>query len=218
MKKDEPTNKYKRITGANPEDKIFIIGSGRVGTTFLVRLFTRLRFSTGIYPDEDEKGYEEDIRAGCEVELEWTEDLEEMKKRFKEAPFILKGPAYSLDLKNMIDLGLVRVLHAFIPVRDFYKAAESRIDVGLDWIAGEIQKIDQSKVVKQYYSNALALGCAIEGCMMRDVPFTLMRFPDFMQDKEYCFGLINRIFPNIDWNTFSPTFDDLANPDQVKFK
>lgn len=211
-------SKYKRIVGANDEDKIFITGSGRAGTTFLVKLLTRLGFSTGLYPFEEDKGDYKNTRAGCEVEINLTSDLEESRRIMREAPFIIKGPAFSTELKNIMDYGLANIIHVFLPVRDFHKAAKSRVDVGLDWIAEELRPMDKPRIIKQYYSNALALGCAIEGCMMRDIPFTLMRFPDFVEDMEYCYKLINRIFPHVKKEDFEEAFKSLAKPDNIKFK
>ncbi len=218
MGKKEEQNKYKRITGANDEDKIFIVGPGRAGTTFLVKLLTRLGFSTGLYPYEEDKGDYGDTRAGCEVEIELPSDLEEAKEKIRQAPFILKGPAFSTELKNITDCGLANIVHAFIPVRDLFKTAQSRIDVGLDWIAEEIQPLDRPRIIKQYYSNAIALGCAIEGCMMREIPFSLMRFPDFVEDMEYCYEVISRIFPHIKKEDFEEAFKSIVKSDKIKFK
>ncbi|MHA2066475.1 MAG: hypothetical protein ACXABY_19055 [Candidatus Thorarchaeota archaeon] len=91
------------------DKKLMILGAGRSGTTFLIKLLTRLGLYTGYYPyKEFELG---NTRAGCEfgifslgemnqnfnssmTRLDETH-IQEVFDEFAAAPFVIKSPANS---------------------------------------------------------------------------------------------------------------------------
>ena len=197
--------------------KIIITGPGRSGTTFLVVLLTRLGFDTGYTPGEEY--YNPEWRAGCEqrIELDPQSPLEEWKAALEKAPRVLKSPEWGLVLKQFVQAGVMVVDHVFIPVRDLDIAAKSRLDAGLDWQVCESDDYEY-RVMDQASVHALALGRAVEACLVCDIPYTLMMFPRLVQDAAYCHSSLSKGL-RIDWwfPSFQKAFDNLARPEQVKW-
>lgn len=162
--------------------KIIITGPGRSGTTFLVQLLTRLGYDTGYEPYKEP--YYHSLRAGCEqiinVDLDRTD--EEIRQAIDEAPQVLKSPEWGLMLKRLLAKKLIEVDHVFIPIRDLEEAARSRLDVGLDWLVADSYPTEEDKILDQANVKAMALGRAIEACVMYDLSYTIVRYPDFIKD------------------------------------
>lgn len=197
--------------------KIIITGAGRAGTSFVMRLFIRLGLDTGFSAEKD--GYGGAVRAGCEwrIEAEYAEPFELLKAAIDRAPRILKSPDWGLLLKEFIDQGFIEVDHVFIPWRDLDVAAKSRLDVGLGWqICEDIDDYDY-QVMDQASVHALAFGRAIEACLVHRLPYTLMEFPRFVEDGEYCW---QKLSEGVEMNRkeFDAVYDGLANPQQIKWR
>ena len=196
--------------------KILIIGPGRSGSTFLVQLLTRLGFDTGFQPYNEPYG--ENTRAGCEwrVELDLNAPHDQWREQLNNMPRILKAPEWSLVLKHFVKERLVEVDHVFIPLRDLDIAAKSRLDVGLDW---HVEPTDDYnyKLMDQASVHALAFGRAVEACEICDLPYTIMHFPRFVENKPYCYwSLMNAL--SINWRMFEKVFDELAKPEKIKWR
>lgn len=191
--------------------KILITGPGRSGTTFLVMLLTRLGFDTGYEPGEE--AYYPNIRAGCEkvVELD-SLTADEARQALAEAPRVLKSPEWGIQLKDLLRQRIIQVDHVILPVRDLDIAAKSRLAVDLDWLLEPTQGDKQ-----EYQANvhALALGRAIEACLLYNVPCTTMKFPLLVQDEEYCYQKLNGV-ESIDREEFRVMFQELARPEQIE--
>jgi hypothetical protein len=197
--------------------KILITGPGRSGTTFIVQMLTRLGFDTGFRPGEE--SYAESIRAGCE----WTVDVDlerdsaqHIAEVMKTGPRVLKSPEWGMILKGLLTLGLIEVDHVVIPIRDIDVAAKSRIDAGLHWwvdksLSGDALIEDQASIM------ALALGRAIEACMLFSVPCTVMLFPHLVKNEAYCYRKLSAL-GKIDRGEHTKVFNELANPEQIKWK
>lgn len=195
------------------DGKIIIAGPGRSGTTFLMFLLTELGFDTGMALYRKEDCWYGDTRAGAEFDVS-TYDIFEHPEQF---PTIIKGPSLSFSLREAFTR--MKVDHVIMPVRNFQQAAESRIDVGLNWPEPFISmvNINLSEMMKQKVMSACNLGFAIEACMMHDVLFTLMRFPDFALNEDYCHWSLSRIF-DLDRKKFHGAFIEVSQPEMIKFK
>ena len=115
------------------QKKIFITGTGRCGTTFLVRLFTLAGFYTG-FKEEIIFGTEASFNPG--LEHPWYALQAPIS-----CPAVLKSPSYMENVVNVLNhpppwahpyvpaaaTGGRKWIESFIvPVRDFREAAESR--------------------------------------------------------------------------------------------
>lgn len=194
--------------------KVIITGPGRAGTSFLVRLLTRLGEDTGFTAHQE--AYNEDWRAGCEHQI-ITDilDGELVTRKLKEAPRILKSPDWSLVLKHLVLLGWMEVDHVLIPFRDLDVSARSRLDVGLDWMVSE-DSTGELRVQEQANIHAIALARTLEACWICGLPHTILMFPHLVQDGGYCYGRLSRAF-TLDREVFDGVFAELARPEQVRW-
>lgn len=196
--------------------KILIVGPGRSGSTFLVQLLTRLGFDTGWEPFREP--YFDHVRAGCEwrIELDLAAPHDEWRKALSRLPRILKTPEWSLVLKHFVQNEIIEVDHVFIPLRDLDIAAKSRLDVGLDWHVEPTDDYDY-KLMDQASVHALALGRAVEVCEIFNIPYTIMKFPDFVENGQYCWQKLSEGL-KIDRGEFSEIFSGLAKPEKIKWR
>src|SRR5262245_18666706 len=90
-----------------------ISGTGRAGTTLLVRVLTRLGFDTGY--DADNMPIDAIARAGLEHDV-----------REHSAPYIVKSPWICTYVEELVDRTDLVIDAAIVPIRTLYDAAESR--------------------------------------------------------------------------------------------
>jgi len=194
--------------------KIIITGPGRAGSSFLVRLLTRLGEDTGWTPDLD--GYRDDWRAGCEqrVIVSLIEG-EATKRNLDEAPRILKSPDWAFFLKPVVRAGWMSVDHVFIPFRDIDVSAKSRLDVGLDWMCGQDAGYED-RVTHQANIHGLALGRTMEAVWVLGLPHTVMMFPNLVRDEEYCYRCLSNAF-ELERGRFAEEWRRLSNPGQIRW-
>jgi hypothetical protein len=93
------------------QEKILISGTGRCGTTFLIKIFSFLGMDTGFTLDNYEKAIFKNCNAGMErkIDSEYT---------------ILKNPNFIKDINEIVKT--VTIKHMIIPIRNFDESAESR--------------------------------------------------------------------------------------------
>ena len=179
------------------EGKIVISGTGRAGTSFLVRLLTELGFRTGYRDLWD--GYRRDVRAGNEVHLDPATVTAEDVER---APEVVKDPRYCHWLGRLVGSGRMRVRHVLIPVRPLAEATESRARTGLWWLPGDMFPDGTApgetpppcaSLQRQRLRLAEALGELVATVNEYDLPHTFLRFPLLVQDGAYCYDRLRPI-------------------------
>ena len=179
-----------------------------------MRLLTRLGEDTGFTPEKD--GYREDWRAGCECQVIvriLNGDI--IRANLASAPRILKSPDWAFVLKNLVRNGWMQVDHVFIPFRDLDVTARSRLDVGLDWMMDPGGTAEERETA-QANIHGLALGRTLEACWVCGIPHTVMMFPHFVRDADYCYERLSRAF-DPERTRFDEAFAELARPEQVKW-
>lgn len=122
--------------------KIYITGTGRCGTTFLMKIFIFLEYDTG-FTKEDYNNY---IYKNCGAGLE---------RIYYDAYYIIKNPLILTNICHIgCNKGLIKAI--IIPIRNFYDAALSRVrlknDVGGLWEAHDLQSQISSynKFISEY--------------------------------------------------------------------
>ena len=159
-----PTDR--RSSGAG---HILISGTGRAGTTLLVKLFTVLGFDTGFSADEI---------AHTDVGLERVSEEEPL-------PYVIKSPLYTKFIGSCLDKRSLAIKCCIIPVRRLFDAAESRRRIyrevpenqlGTLWMTNNPD--DQEAVlVLQFYK-------LIEALVRHGVPIHFLFFPAFIESAE----------------------------------
>ncbi len=181
---------------------LMIAGTGRAGTTFLVRYLTELGLSTHLSarPDAVADSYSD---AGFE-EVPLAADCVAL-------PYVIKSPS----LYEYID-ELLRTVHldaAIIPIRELNRAASSRMVVERDamhravpWLADNgdawdtwswspggavfsLHPVDQARLL------AVGFHELVERLVRADVPMIFLSFPRIVLDADYLFRALATVVP-----------------------
>jgi hypothetical protein len=184
-----------------PAHKVIITGTGRAGTTFLVRLLTELGLDTGF----TRRNWSRDYFTHCDAGLE--HDLARA-----DAPYIVKNPALCETLESILAQGRVMVDHAFIPIRDLDAVAFSRIRVGgaNESVPGGLLK--NSDPGRQKAIMAEMFHRLVHTLVAHDVPHTFLLFPRFACDPDYAYARLRPTLGRVPIETFREAFARVSNP------
>jgi hypothetical protein len=187
-----------------PQRHLLIAGTGRAGTSFLVRLLTELeldthvsRFGDGAWDDAAQAGLEFGPAAYA------ADDM----------PHVLKSPWAYQFIDESLKEGRITLDAAIIPMRDLIEAASSRTIVELraiheraPWMAGlrkswddwghtpggsvfSLNPIDQARLL------AVGFHRLIERLVEADVPILFLAFPRLAEDPDYLFDRLLTVLP-----------------------
>jgi hypothetical protein len=184
-----------------PAHKVIITGTGRAGTTFLVRLFTELGLDTGYTRRNWARDYFTHCDAGLEHDLAGPD-----------APYIVKNPALCDTLDPILADGRIVIDHAFIPIRELDAVAFSRIRVGgaNTSVPGGLLKNadpDRQKAVLAEMFHQL-----VHTLVVHDIPHTFLLFPRFACDPGYAYARLCLLLGHIPYHTFREAFLRVSNP------
>ncbi|MHA2066472.1 MAG: hypothetical protein ACXABY_19040 [Candidatus Thorarchaeota archaeon] len=182
-------NKHCRLI--THDKKLMIWGAGRAGTTFLIRLLTRLDLFTGYIPYKE--GGLKESEGGCEFGIQSINDSETppkdfVLKQFERSPFVLKVLVHGYLAKKVIFHYGIPIGHVIIPVRDHIEVAKSRMGENIPWA------FMQATEGYQVLAADIVLGKTVEAVVLADIPMTFIRFPDIVKDEQYCWNKVNRVF------------------------
>jgi hypothetical protein len=184
-----------------PAHKVIITGTGRAGTTFLVRLLTELGLDTGY----TRRNWSRDYFTHCDAGLE--HDLAGLA-----APYIVKNPALCDTLDPILADGRIVIDHAFIPIRELDAVAFSRIRVGgaNESVPGGLLKNadpDRQKAVLAEMFHQL-----VHTLVAHDIPHTFLLFPRFACDPGYAYARLRLLLGHVPYHTFREAFLRVSNP------
>ncbi|MEP0911515.1 hypothetical protein NDI45_11380 [Leptolyngbya sp. GB1-A1] len=91
-----------------PKHHIVITGTGRAGTTFLVRLFTALGLDTGF------DDFTSAVHPNCNAGMEWDIHQENV-------PYIIKNPWLCDYLDKVLESTDTVINYAIVPVQDLFR-------------------------------------------------------------------------------------------------
>ncbi len=164
-----------------------ISGTGRAGTTLLVKLFTKLGLDTGFSPDDMP------VISACNAGLEW--DL-----RDEGAPYIVKSPWICDYIEEVVANRSLVIDYAIIPMRTLEASAESRRHVervtdrsmippgheapGGLWLT--------SDPTRQEAVLAMQLHKLLTGLAKKEARIILLYFPKLAHDFDYLF---DKLYP-----------------------
>ena len=200
------------------EKKIVITGTGRSGTSFLVKLFTAVGMDTGFVLNEEGTleandsvkegyiGHDEDANAGFEIYFPLTYS----KERIESLPKVLKSPYASYQLKGLLEMGKIDVECVVVPVRDLSDATQSRVKCGKgkggQWLYdGPIDFGIQYQ--KLCYVSAELTSTIVQ----YDLPVVWLWFPRLLEDSRYCFDKLSAIPSfNSEWKDFIKLHEEVV--------
>mgnify|MGYP003657466751 FL=1 len=186
--------------------KLIITGTGRAGTTLLVRLFTELGLDTGF----DRTNWQASYDAHCHAGLEHTLTA-------PDAPRVIKNPSLCQELPPLLRIGAAPAIDwVIIPVRDLASAARSRIRVG-----GRDGEIPgglwlTSRPEQQAGALAIAFHELIHALIEHDIPHTFLAFPRFALDPAYAYQKLGCILPDsVTLDVFQTAFARVVDPELI---
>jgi hypothetical protein len=184
---------------------IFIAGTGRSGTSFLVRYLTELGLDTHISRRGKDAHWDEAANAGFE-DLAVSSSPEAL-------PYVVKSPWLYQHIGELIESKAVRIRVVIIPVRDLVDAATSRSLVELraihqaaPWMATlnktwehwghtpggavfSLNPLDQARLL------AVGFHILIETLVRADIPILFLEFPRLVEDGPYLFNKLQPWLP-----------------------
>ncbi len=123
-------------------EKILITGTGRCGTTFLIKMFSFFEFNTGY----NRQNYSKFIASNCNSGME---------RSYKENYYILKNPTFISEIKKIIEDKSIKIKTIIIPIRMFELSAISRVNNGKKVSGGLWNATDKQSQIK-YYENIMS--------------------------------------------------------------
>lgn len=187
------------VRGRPSAPRVVVSGTGRSGTTFLMRLLTAVGVDTGYAPD-GRGWYVDTTRAGGAPSGTSLGGLERHPRagwrpdQIAVLPYVVKDPRLCLSIGLLLDAGTFRAERVICPVRDLRSAATSRVRRGLVWLPDLRSGFPDREVVSPARGGDLveeqderisaALGRLVAACVTRGVPLTLIPFSTLTGDPD----------------------------------
>ena len=152
-------------------EKILITGTGRCGTTFLIKLFSFLDFDTGY----NRNNYNLSIYSNCNSGME---------KNYKDNYNVLKNPTFIMNIENIVKDPSIKIKNVIIPIRDLKISAKSRVKHGKKegglWNATD--ELSQIEFYKDILTNYIVISTKY------DINTIFLDFDKMINDKTYLFN------------------------------
>jgi len=183
----------------NTGEHIIISGTGRCGTTFLMMIYSYLNQGTNFPTDPDRLKRFIDKHSGSGLELL---NVEVTKER------VVKAPAYLIGLKSKIDSNpwlKDRIKYVIIPIRDYEKCAESRVNLGDHPLGGiDFNRVNLSseitdmigKKALQDWNHKDMLATYLKTMVEYDLDTIFLDFDRMVSSPKYLWDKINSSFIN----------------------
>lgn len=176
-------------------EKILITGTGRCGTTFLIKLFSFLDFDTG-YNRND---YHLNILSNCNSGME---------RNYKENYYILKNPNFLCNMEYIVNDSSIKIKNVIIPIRNLNMSAKSRVKHGNNagGLWGAKDELGQVNFYKNILTNYLIVSTKY------NINTIYIDFDKMISDKRYLYFKLKNILDekNIDFDTFSHVYEEVS--------
>lgn len=174
--------------------KILITGTGRCGTTFLIKIFSFLRLDTG-YTKEN---FKNNIFTNCKSGMELT---------YQSKHQYLKNPTFMIDIDKIHEMYGKDVLFV-VPIRSFEESAKSRVKHKNN--PGGLFHANNFHEQVAFYNKSFSK--FVEKITKYDMDTIFIDFDRMVKDEKYLYDKLEQIFTkeNISFETFSKEFDFAA--------
>ena len=205
---------------------LLIAGTGRAGTSLLVRYLDALGLTTHITRSNGQTHLIEDANAGLEdLVLHGGANL----------PYVVKSPWLYQFIDEVLKRTDITIDGVIIPIRNLAEAASSRIILELqrlhhnqEWMADEartwdhwgetpggavyaLDPVDQARLL------AVGFHHLVERLTRAGIPIYLIAFPRFTQDPEYLFSTLRGCLPpSASLESILPLHKSLIDPEKVR--
>lgn len=196
---------------------LLITGTGRAGTTFLVKLLTHLGFDTGFTSDYmPQKEYK---RSGPVYEN--TRGGLEHHGLGGNLPYIIKNPKLMWQLPELLKNNSVVIDHVIIPIRNIQAASESRrvnvrnvsdiVDPRL--IPGGLEGVTDPQKQEEFFLEKFYE--FFHFISTYNIPVTLLQYPRLVSDRDYLYHKLSRVFKGLNKDDFDRSFKETVEPSLV---
>lgn len=177
------------------DKKILITGTGRCGTTFLMRIFILLELNTGFHKETYKKSVYENCNSGLE------------KHSLSKSIDIFKDPEFIQSLPN--ELSIIPMIGVvIIPLRDFNDAAESRANLGMNATGGLWNAKDKKSQI-EYYHRIISEYTIFMS--KYDIPTLFLDFERMVNEPEYLYVKLKNyasyLLKNISYGCFIVAYE-----------
>ncbi|MBV8615396.1 MAG: hypothetical protein JOY66_16750 [Acetobacteraceae bacterium] len=201
---------------------LLIAGTGRAGTSFLVRYLTAVGLDTTLSRNGDAAFWDEDANAGLE-ELPTTGDAALW-------PYVVKTPWLHQFVDQLLADESIGIEAVIVPVRPLSEAAASRVVLELralhaaqPWMADcqtpwnawgstpggclmPLEPLDKARLL------AVGFHHLIERLVSKEVPIVFVAFPRLVHDPEYLFAKLAPFLPGVSAEQAREAHARLADP------
>lgn len=153
-------------------EKILITGTGRAGTTFLVRLMTLLNLPTSFSKDKAAR-----INVTHNAGMEYKVDS---------GATIVKSPTF---IEGLADIQKKYDIYVIIPIRTVKDAAQSRVKNGVG--AGGLWNAKDQASQERVLNSLLVRG--LTDIVQNDIPHVFIDFTRMIKSPEYLFGKLQHV-------------------------
>lgn len=176
-------------------EKIYITGTGRCGTTFLIKLFTFLGFDTGFTQDN----YDQFIFKNCNAGME---------KVYSDNFCTIKDPCILENIESIIHDPAIIIKCIILPIRKYQESAKSRVGHGTQ--CGGLWNASNEDEQCQFYNKIMANYMYI--ATKYDINTIFIDFDRMIHNKEYLFQKLKVLFDekHISFDTFSDIYEKVS--------
>lgn len=185
-------------------EHVIITGTGRSGTTFLMKLFTALGVDTGFSLGKIDKSIDPVSHSGLD------RNMVGLKKNGKRIPFLIKCPGFCDHSDKVLNDPGFLIKRIIIPFRDIREASKSRIFVhkigikkGALWGTSDICK---QEMILFYKINKLLLSIS-----KYSVPVVLINYKKMIKDSLYLYNKIKFLINDVDFVFFDKVFNSVVD-------
>jgi hypothetical protein len=174
-------------------EKILITGTGRCGTTFLIKLFSFLGYNTGY----NENNFHKYIYTNCNSGME---------RKINEKFDVLKNPLFIENIESIVNDKNIIIKCIIIPIRDYNESAKSRENNGKGKCGG-LWNANNEKEQVEYYNKLMANYIYIMTKYNLNTIF--LDFNKMTTNKQYLYDKLKNIFDekNITIDFYSEIYD-----------
>lgn len=206
---------------------LIIAGTGRSGTTFLVRFFTALGLDTHLSRRGTDARLDEHALAGLE-DFPFGPDADDL-------PYLIKNPMLYEFVDQMIASKTIQIDGVIIPVRNLRDATTSRLALErramyehMPWLASmdeawqtagnvpgglifSLSALDEARTL------SMGLHLLVERLVRANVPMVFLDFPRIITDADYLYEKVKAFLPSgTDEQSVRAVHSELADPEKVR--
>ncbi len=182
-------------------EKILISGTGRCGTTFLIILLSMLKLDTGYNVHNFRNHIFENCNSGME-------QLINCKNK------IIKNPVFIEKIENIVSNNNIKIKYMIIPIRDYSKSANSRLNLGNE-NGGLWNATDFDSQINFYYKIMANYNYTM---VKYDIPTIFLDFDKMINDTLYLYNKLLPILENKSYKEFINAFNAASFHQNKEFR